>query len=63
MEASDSDVPLTSVEMLIELGPAGGAYRASTPDAQAAARAGAAALLARFDGQLPTGIWIVTAFA
>jgi SAM-dependent methyltransferase len=63
VEASDPVVPQGSIETLIELGPAGGAYRASPPSAQAAARDGVAALLARFNGTLPTGIWIVTASA
>jgi SAM-dependent methyltransferase len=63
VEASNSGVPLGSIEALIELGPAGGAYRASPPSAHAAARDGVAALLARFNGVLPTGIWIVTATA
>jgi SAM-dependent methyltransferase len=63
VEASSLLVPIGSIEALIELGPAGGAYRASPPSAQAAARDGVAALLARFNGALPTGIWTVTASA
>jgi len=65
VEASDLSIPLgsTSVEALIELGPAGGAYREASPAAQEAARSGVSSLLARFNGVLPTGIWTVTAFA
>ena len=53
-------------ELLIELGPAGGAYRAASADAQAAARAGVLALLQRFrddagDLALPCGVWLITA--
>jgi SAM-dependent methyltransferase len=65
VEAGDPVIPLgsTSVEALIELGPAAGAYRAASPAAQEAARAAVSALLARFNGTLPTGIWTVTASA
>jgi SAM-dependent methyltransferase len=65
VEASNPDVRMesTSVEALIELGPAGGAYRAASPASQEAARSSVSALLARFDGVLPTGIWTVTASA
>ncbi len=53
---------------LIEIGPAGAAYRAASPDDQAAARAGATDLLRRFHTpgagyRLPTGIWLLTATA
>jgi SAM-dependent methyltransferase len=51
-----------AVEALIELGPAGGAYRASSPSAQAAARSSVLSMLARFpDMALPSGIWVITA--
>ena len=51
---------------LIEIGPAGAAYRAAHPAQQAAARHGTAALLRRFRTpgtgyQLPAGIWLLTA--
>ncbi|GIJ63725.1 class I SAM-dependent methyltransferase [Virgisporangium aurantiacum] len=53
-------------EWLIEIGPAGAAYRAAPPANQANARAGAARLLERFRApgtgyRLPAGIWLVTA--
>ncbi|WP_066368412.1 class I SAM-dependent methyltransferase [Herbidospora mongoliensis] len=53
-------------EWLIELGPAGPAYREAPPRAQAAARSGAARLLDRFREPgtgylLPTGHWLITA--
>ncbi|WP_433265841.1 class I SAM-dependent methyltransferase [Micromonospora vinacea] len=55
-------------EWLIEVGPAGAAYRISPPDRQASARAGAVRLLDRFRGpggghRLPAGLWVVTATA
>ncbi|WP_328651445.1 methyltransferase domain-containing protein [Micromonospora sp. NBC_00330] len=55
-------------EWLIEVGPAGAAYRAAPPAGQAAARAGAARLLDRFREpgagyRLPAGLWLVTANA
>jgi SAM-dependent methyltransferase len=71
--AEPHDVHLTApddpdgvAEWLIELGPAGAAYRGAAPEAQAAARAGAVKLLARFrapgDGyRIPSAIWLVTA--
>jgi hypothetical protein len=47
---------------LIELGPAAGAYRASAPAAQAAARSSVLSMLQRFpDMALPSGIWVITA--
>jgi SAM-dependent methyltransferase len=60
------DDPDTVAEWLIELGPAGAAYRAASAERRDAARAGAARLLARFREpgsgyRLPTGIWLVTA--
>ncbi|MFG1916009.1 class I SAM-dependent methyltransferase [Micromonospora sp. NPDC048898] len=53
-------------EWLVEIGPAGAAYRAAPPSAQASARAGAARLLGRFRApgvgyRLPTGLWLVSA--
>ena len=55
-------------EWLIEVGPAGAAYRAAPPAGQASARAGAARLLDRFREpgvgyRLPAGLWLVTAIA
>lgn len=64
MEAPDE--PEDVAEWLIELGPAGAPYRQAPPDAQAAARAGAAKLLARFREsgtgyRIPSALWLVTA--
>jgi SAM-dependent methyltransferase len=61
-----ADDPDTTVEWLIELGPAGAAYRTALAGQQQAARGGAARLLSRFRQpdsgyQLSTGIWLVTA--
>ncbi|MBG6068532.1 class I SAM-dependent methyltransferase [Micromonospora ureilytica] len=55
-------------EWLIEVGPAGAAYRAAPPAGQASARAGVARLLDRFREpgvgyRLPTGLWLVAANA
>ncbi|MGC4833296.1 class I SAM-dependent methyltransferase [Micromonospora vinacea] len=55
-------------EWLIEVGPAGAAYRTALPTAQASARAGAVRLLDRFREpgagyRLPAGLWLVTANA
>ncbi|MEU4527034.1 methyltransferase domain-containing protein [Micromonospora ureilytica] len=55
-------------EWLIEVGPAGAAYRAAPPAGQASARAGVARLLDRFREpgvgyRLPTGLWLVAADA
>ncbi|MEU1602192.1 methyltransferase domain-containing protein [Micromonospora matsumotoense] len=55
-------------EWLVEIGPAGAAYRAAPPAGQASARAGAARLLDRFREpgvgyRLPAGLWLVTATA
>ncbi|WP_034215069.1 class I SAM-dependent methyltransferase [Actinoplanes subtropicus] len=60
------DDPDTVAEWLVEVGPAGPAYRAAAQPARSAARAGAARLLDRFrrpgDGyRLPTGIWVIAA--
>ncbi|WP_336217003.1 class I SAM-dependent methyltransferase [Nonomuraea sp. LPB2021202275-12-8] len=55
-------------EWLIEMGPAGAAYRAGAPLDRAAARVAAARLLERFREpgvgyRFPAGIWLVTAVA
>ncbi|GAA3345874.1 methyltransferase domain-containing protein [Amorphoplanes nipponensis] len=60
------DDPDLLTAWLIEVGPAGAAYRRAEPPARAAARSGAARLLAslRTPGagyRLPTGIWLITA--
>ncbi|MGW4947651.1 class I SAM-dependent methyltransferase [Actinoplanes sp. NPDC004185] len=60
------DEPDPVVEWLIEIGPAGAAYREAAPAAQASARSGAARLLERFRTpgvgyRLPAGIWLVSA--
>ena len=68
VEMRPPDEPDAVAQWLIEVGPAGAAYRAATASDQAAARAGVSRLLDRFRvaGQgyrLPTGIWLVTARA
>jgi SAM-dependent methyltransferase len=60
------DEPDVVTEWLIEVGPAGAAYRDSDEAGRAAARAGAARLLQRFRRpgagyRLPVGGWLVTA--
>ncbi|MEU8001360.1 methyltransferase domain-containing protein [Catellatospora sp. NPDC049111] len=60
--------PDTTAEWLIEIGPAGAAYRAAPTPHQAAARAATARLLDRFHGRgtgyrLPVGLWLITATA
>ncbi|MGC4896981.1 class I SAM-dependent methyltransferase [Micromonospora sp. DT31] len=55
-------------EWLIEVGPAGAAYRAAPLTEQASARAGAVRLLDRFREpgagyRLPAGLWLITAVA
>jgi SAM-dependent methyltransferase len=60
------DDPEAVAAWLIEVGPAGAAYRAAGPPAQTAARAGAARLLERFRTagtgyHLPAGCWLITA--
>ena len=60
------DDPDIVAEWLIEIGPAGPAYRVAPPPEQAAARSGAARLLNRFREpgncyRLPAGIWLITA--
>jgi SAM-dependent methyltransferase len=62
------DDPDTVAAWLIEIGPAGTAYRDAAPDARKRARAGAAHLLERFRTagsgyRLPTGLWLITARA
>jgi len=61
-----SDEPDQIAEWLIEIGPAGAAYRDAPQEAQAAARSGAARLIERFRTggagyRLPVGMWVVTA--
>ncbi|MFI5894986.1 class I SAM-dependent methyltransferase [Actinoplanes sp. NPDC051513] len=60
------DDPEAVTEWLIEIGPAGAAYRDAEPTTQGCARAGAARLLERFRTagtgyRLPTGLWLITA--
>jgi SAM-dependent methyltransferase len=60
------DDPQAVTEWLIEIGPAGAAYRDAEPTTQGRARAGAARLLERFRTagtgyRLPTGLWLITA--
>lgn len=60
------DDPETIAEWLIEVGPAGAAYRDAEPTTRVRARAGAARLLERFRAsgtgyRLPTGLWLITA--
>jgi SAM-dependent methyltransferase len=62
------DDPDTVAEWLIEIGPAGAAYRMAPPPHQAAARAAAARLLDRFREpragyRFPVGLWLTTARA
>ncbi|WP_144123786.1 class I SAM-dependent methyltransferase [Catellatospora sichuanensis] len=62
------DDPDTVAEWLIEIGPAGAAYRAAPAPQQTAARAAAAGLLDRFRERgtgyrLPAGLWLITATA
>lgn len=66
VELRAPDEPDAVAEWLIEVGPAGAPYREASASAQEAARAGAAALLARFrtpgEGyRLPVGLWLLTA--
>jgi SAM-dependent methyltransferase len=60
------DDPDTVAEWLIEIGPAGAAYRTATMPQQAAARAATAGLLDRFREpqtgyRFPAGLWLITA--
>ncbi|WP_155375373.1 class I SAM-dependent methyltransferase [Catellatospora vulcania] len=62
------DDPDTVAEWLIEIGPAGAAYRTAPTRQQAAARTAAAGLLDRFREpgtgyRLPAGLWLITATA
>jgi len=63
---STPDEPEAVAEWLIEIGPAGAAYRATSAEKQAVARAATARLLERFREQpggyrIPAGIWLITA--
>jgi SAM-dependent methyltransferase len=60
------DDPAAVTEWLIEVGPAGAAYRDADPESRGLARAGAAHLLERFRTagtgyRLPAGLWLITA--
>jgi SAM-dependent methyltransferase len=59
------DDPETVTEWLIEISPAGNAYRDAEPTTRKQARAGVARLLERFRTaggyRLPTGLWLITA--
>jgi SAM-dependent methyltransferase len=62
------DEPGPVAEWLIEIGPAGSAYREAGPEARAAARAGVVRLIKQFRTPgvgyvLPVGLWLVTANA
>jgi SAM-dependent methyltransferase len=62
------DEPDTVAEWLIEIGPAGAAYREAAADAKTSARSGASRLLDRFRTpgagyRLPAGLWVVSAEA
>ncbi|GLW34233.1 class I SAM-dependent methyltransferase [Actinoplanes regularis] len=62
------DDPEAVTEWLIEIGPAGAAYRDAEPTIQGHARAGSARLLERFRTagtgyRLPTGLWLITAYS
>ncbi|MGY0235804.1 class I SAM-dependent methyltransferase [Longispora urticae] len=68
VELRAPDQPETVAAWLVEVGPAGAAYRAASPARQAAARAGAAKLLSRYRERgvgyrLPAGLWLLTARA
>ena len=73
VEARDAtlDAPDTQddvAEWLIEIGPAGAAYRDAAAEAKGLARGGAVRLLERFRTpgvgyRLPTGVWVLTAVA
>lgn len=63
---SPGAAPDEVAEWLIDQGPAGVPYRAASPEARAAARAGVARLTERFRDpagryRLPSGIWLLTA--
>ncbi|GAA3392254.1 class I SAM-dependent methyltransferase [Cryptosporangium minutisporangium] len=60
------DDPEAVTEWLIEVGPAGAAYRDAAPTTQDRARSGSARLLGRFRTpgtgyRLPAGLWLITA--
>jgi len=66
VELAAPDDPGTVAEWLLELGPAGAAYRQSPPESRGRAREGAGRLLERFrsDGlsyRIPAALWLVTA--
>lgn len=60
-----TDHPDTVAAWLIEVGPAGAAYRATPPPRQAAARTAVARLLGRYragtEYRMPAGLWLITA--
>jgi SAM-dependent methyltransferase len=61
-----ADEPEPVAEWLIEIGPAGAAYRAAGDDARAAARTGTVRLIEHFRApgigyRLPAGLWLITA--
>jgi SAM-dependent methyltransferase len=60
------DEPDAVADWLIEIGPAGAAYRTASPSGRAGGRAGAVRLLERFREagtgyRLPAGLWLITA--
>lgn len=66
VELRAPDEPDTIADWLIDIGPAGAAYRAAPTSRQEAARAGVARLLRRHHQpgtgyRLPTGLWLITA--
>jgi SAM-dependent methyltransferase len=66
VELRAPDEPDAVADWLIDIGPAGAAYRAAPASRQEAARAGAARLLRRHHQpgagyRLPTGLWLITA--
>jgi SAM-dependent methyltransferase len=66
VELRAPDEPGTVADWLIDIGPAGAAYRAAPAIRQEAARAGVARLLRRHHQpgagyRLPTGLWLITA--
>ncbi|GIH02650.1 methyltransferase [Rhizocola hellebori] len=66
VELCAPDEPDTVAGWLIDIGPAGAAYRAAPATQQDAARAGVARLLRRYHQpdtgyRLPTGLWLITA--
>jgi SAM-dependent methyltransferase len=66
VELQAPDEPAEIAEWLIDIGPAGAAYRAASPAQQEAASAGASRLLQRYHQpvtgyRMPTGLWLITA--